>query len=507
VAILGVAGCGGGDYGSLSGKGDGAPDDAAVGASPDVALASDAAGSSSDGSDASEASEPSDAAEASDAFAASDAPSSDAYEAGVPDASSSLDAAGEGAPDSGPPAVPEASTDASTDADPCAAIDCAPQTPADTCSGLTWTHYAPDTCAAGACVLHPSTTDCSGSAPCVAYACGPASGCSSARMRDGTLCTGVANGFCLGGACTTRALTVSVSPGTAALHAPGQVSLSATVTSNDPSDATSVTWAMAPNTAGSLSSTPTSAVYTTPAILASEGTLFVTATSTADPTQNATATITVAPPLALSFPLGPVQGTHLSQPFELYVRTSNLLPAESGVVTLSVDLGSFGPVSCIPRSSNDGGSVDCAALYTPSEVSPPYAHVTATSADNPAVTAAMDIGVVADIAVTMAKQVPVLQSQEIQVSATLSNLSSIDKGAGTFSLGTTAPQGYPAGALVGSAPSCSAPAMGSSTCTQTYRAPGIPPLPLNDVPVNVAITFTSTDESSVTAKGFISVVP
>jgi hypothetical protein len=543
-----TTGCSGGDSGSLSGKGDGAPEDAAIAPSSDAAAAGDAAGSPSDASEAG----------LQEAGTGGDATGDDAPESGpptIPDASTdgtaegATDSAAEGAPDSGcgpcdSPPAPTCAAGIETDYassgtcvagasdsscsypattktcangcaatgdrcanDPCAGVDCAPETPVDTCSGLTWTHYAPDTCSAGACVQHPSSLDCSGSNLCVAYACSAGSGCSSAPVRDGTACPSVMNGFCLAGTCTARALTVSVSPAVAAVRAPGQVPLTATVTSNDPSDATSVTWSMAPSGAGTFANiTGTSAVYTTPASVSFEGTTFVTATSTADATQTATATITVAGPLAVSFPLGDPQVTHLGAPLHVFVHTSNLLPTETGAVTLTADMGSLGPVSCVPRGPGDGGSVDCQAVYTPSTVSPPYAHVTATSTDDLTTKATLVIGVIPDVTVTMTGTVAVSRNNSIQVSATLSNLGGNDTGAGTFSLGAAVPAGYQNGTLSGST-SCSAMTMGSSTCVQTYLAPGPPPLPMSDIPVTVPITFTSGDESTATARGRIDVVP
>jgi len=84
-------------------------------------------------------------------------------------------------------------------------------------------------------------------------------------------------------------VSVSVTPATATLYSGQTVQLMATVanTSN-----TAVTWSIAPEGVGTLSA---SGLYAAPATTTAAQTLTVTASSQADPTKSAPATITLEP--------------------------------------------------------------------------------------------------------------------------------------------------------------------------------------------------------------------
>src|SRR5262249_16906030 len=83
-------------------------------------------------------------------------------------------------------------------------------------------------------------------------------------------------------------VSVSVSPGTATLGAGKTQQFTATVTGNSN---TSVTWSLSPST-GTIS---TGGLYQAPASVASQQTVTVTATSVADATKSASATVTLTP--------------------------------------------------------------------------------------------------------------------------------------------------------------------------------------------------------------------
>jgi len=93
-------------------------------------------------------------------------------------------------------------------------------------------------------------------------------------------------------------VSVQVSPTTAILFASQTQQFAATVTGNN----TAVTWTINPSTAGSISS---SGLYTAPGAISSQQTVTVTATSVADTTKSASATVTLnspAPPVITQQP-------------------------------------------------------------------------------------------------------------------------------------------------------------------------------------------------------------
>lgn len=87
-------------------------------------------------------------------------------------------------------------------------------------------------------------------------------------------------------------ITVTVSPATVSLNSLQQQQFTAAVTNTTN---TAVTWSLNPSV-GSISS---SGLYTPPAVIVSQQTVTVIATSAADPTKNGTATVTLVPLLGL----------------------------------------------------------------------------------------------------------------------------------------------------------------------------------------------------------------
>ena len=87
-------------------------------------------------------------------------------------------------------------------------------------------------------------------------------------------------------------VAVSVTPATATLTGGLTEQFTATVTNANPSE-TGVTWTIAPAGVGSIN---TSGLYTAPSSVTSQQTVTITATSVADPTKSASATVTLLPP-------------------------------------------------------------------------------------------------------------------------------------------------------------------------------------------------------------------
>ena len=92
---------------------------------------------------------------------------------------------------------------------------------------------------------------------------------------------------------------VQVSPTTATLQGGQSSNFTATVTGTTN---TGVTWAMSPQV-GTLTGSGMTATYTAPATITTQQTVTVTATSVADPTQSATASVTLMPPAGTFTPI------------------------------------------------------------------------------------------------------------------------------------------------------------------------------------------------------------
>lgn len=158
---------------------------------------------------------------------------------------------------------------------------------------------------------------------------------------------------------------VILEPGTMTLTASQDVQFSARLTTN-PSDK-SVTWSLNPSGLGTIDASGT---YTAPSSISSQQTVVVTATSVADNTQAASATITLSP--AASITLSP--GWAVVYP----AQTQPVTATTSNVANITWSLTPTGL-----------GSISNTGIYTaPSTVqSLQQVTVTATSTANPAITA------------------------------------------------------------------------------------------------------------------------
>ena len=180
-----------------------------------------------------------------------------------------------------------------------------------------------------------------------------------------------------GGTPTPTVITVTIDPASVALETGSQQTFTATVTG---SSNASVTWSVGEASGGSVTS---AGVYTAPG---AAGTFHVIATSAADPTKSATATlaVTLAPQAAVT--ITPTsRALHTGETLQFAAAVTN--SADSNV-TWSVKEGA------------SGGSVSSAGLYTAPSTAGAY-HVVATLSAKPSVFAIADVFVSAPVAVTI----------------------------------------------------------------------------------------------------------
>jgi hypothetical protein len=194
------------------------------------------------------------------------------------------------------------------------------------------------------------------------------------------------------------AVHVSISPARVNVFSALTQQFTATVTN---SDNTKVVWS---TTKGKVSST---GLYTAP-VVSSDTTVSVTATSVADPTKSATATVTVMPPVKVSVtPTGVVMNSGKTQNFKATVTGST----RNGV-TWSVGKGTI----------SSSGLLTAPTVSTTTTVS-----VTATSVADPKVSNSVSVTVNPPISVSSAPGNVSVPSAEIQqFTATVKNLVFVD---------------------------------------------------------------------------------
>jgi carbon monoxide dehydrogenase subunit G len=140
-------------------------------------------------------------------------------------------------------------------------------------------------------------------------------------------------------------ISVTVSPATATVRAGGSVQLSATVQGTISGQSQSVRWTVREGGGGSVDA---AGRYTAPG---TAGTFHVVATSAADPSRSAEATITVTPPISVA--VAPVTAsTPIRGTLSFTATVSGTISGESTGVTWSVQEGA------------SGGSIDGSGRYT-----------------------------------------------------------------------------------------------------------------------------------------------
>src|SRR5262249_11354070 len=158
-----------------------------------------------------------------------------------------------------------------------------------------------------------------------------------------------------------------ISPPSGSTTVNGALSFSATVSGTSPGQSTAVSWSVRESGGGSIDG---SGRYTAPA---SAGTFHVVATSVADPSQSAQATITgsaATPPPNVSVLVSPSSASTTAGSTVAFSATvTGVAPGQSTAVTWSV-------------RERGGGSVDTSGRYT-APASAGTFHVVATSVSDP----------------------------------------------------------------------------------------------------------------------------
>jgi len=234
-------------------------------------------------------------------------------------------------------------------------------------------------------------------------------------------------------------ISVSISPTSASLTTGQSTTFTATVSGVPAGQSTAVTWSVQEPGGGTVSS---SGRYTAPA---SAGTFHVVATSVADPSKSARATVTVqAPPAQISVSISPTSTSLTTGQSTTFTATVSNVPAgQSTAVTWSVQ-------------ESGGGTVSSSGRYTAPGSAGTF-HVVATS--------------VADPSKSARATVTVSQAAVISVSVAPASVATLTGGVVTFTAtvsGTTGGQS--------TAVSWSVQESGGGTVDSSgrYTAPGTP---------------------------------
>ncbi|MBI1749141.1 MAG: DUF4091 domain-containing protein [Acidobacteria bacterium] len=267
-------------------------------------------------------------------------------------------------------------------------------------------------------------------------------------------------------------ISVSVNPGTASVSASGSVQFNATVsgTANQ-----SVTWTVtgagcAGAACGAISA---AGFYTAPAIAPFPASVTVTATSVADNTKSAIASVTIVAIIAVA--VSPNSATVLTGATQQF--TATVTGSANTIVTWSVSGSGCSGIAC--------GTVSATGLYTaPGAVpSPATVSVTATSVADGTKSASATVTVAAPISVSVAPAiVSLVTSQSQQFTATVSGTTNQTV---TWSVN---------GVVGGNA------ANGTISPSGFYRAPALVP-----TPNTITITATSAADSTKTASATVTI--
>lgn len=130
---------------------------------------------------------------------------------------------------------------------------------------------------------------------------------------------------------------MTVSPSTATLYGGQTQQFTALVTNGS---STAVTWGISPSGTGTISA---SGLYTAPASIATQQTITVVATSQADPTRTATATVTLMPPL-LPITVTVTPGTRTLYGGQTQQFTASVANSSDTAVTWSIPSGAPGNI-------------------------------------------------------------------------------------------------------------------------------------------------------------------
>jgi hypothetical protein len=308
-----------------------------------------------------------------------------------------------------------------------------------------------------------------------------------------------------GGTPTSKAITVSMSVGTATVTVGGTQQLTATV-ANDSANK-GVTWALSGMgcsgaTCGTLSAASSASgaaiTYTAPAGVPNPATVTLTATSVADATKSAATKITVTAAPLISVAVTPASASVQVATTQAFTATLQNDSQNKGVNWTLSGLGCTGNISLCGMLSATSSASGVGITYTaPARVpSPMRIKLTATSVADPSKSAAAAITVTAG-------------PMPITVSVTPATASVQTGAAGTFTAAVANDAANKGVTWAVSGPGCSGTACGTvspwssaSGAPVTYTAPATVPNP-----ATVTLTATSLSDATKAASATLTVTP
>lgn len=279
-----------------------------------------------------------------------------------------------------------------------------------------------------------------------------------------------------GSATVTVALpvAVAVAPTAATVTAGKQQQFTATVSNTTN---TAVTWTIAGSgcSGASCGSITAGGLYTAPSSVPNPAQVSVTATSVADTSKSATATVTIVPPVAIS--IAPKTAQLLTGAHQQFTAT----------VTNTTNTAVTWTVSGSGCSGSACGTITASGLYTApaSAPRPSVVTITATSAADSTKSASASVTIVPPLAIAITPtSADVVTGAHQQFTATVTNSTNT---AVTWTV---------------SGSGCTGSACGTITTGGVYTAPSSVPSP-----AQVSVTATSVADTSKSATATVTIVP
>jgi len=269
-------------------------------------------------------------------------------------------------------------------------------------------------------------------------------------------------------------VSVMISPVTAQLLTGGHQQFTATVINTTD---TAVSWSVAGSgctgaTCGTISA---SGLYTAPSSVPNPPQVSVTATSVADPTKSATASLTIIPPVSVS--ISPTSSQLLIGGHQQF--TAAVSGTTNSTVSWSVAGSGCTGTTC--------GTITISGLYTaPSSVpSPPQVSVTATSVADPTKSATATVTIVPPVSVTISPlTVQLLTGGHQQFTASVTHTTDTAVSWSVAGIG------------------CTGATCGTISASGLYAAPSAVPSP-----PQVSVTATSVADPTKSATASVTIVP
>lgn len=294
----------------------------------------------------------------------------------------------------------------------------------------------------------------------------------SAILAWGALTLGCGGGGAIVPTPPPLGISVSVIPSSATVFLGARRQFTATVTG---SSNTVVIWSVSgPSCSGAACGTiDSTGLFTAPQVLPEQTTINIQASSQADSSKSAAATVNIASDVAITLTPGAAD-VELGAARQYLANVSG-----SGNPSQAVSWGVTGP-GCIGTTC---GTVSASGLFTAPQVRPvpPSLTVTAKSAADPSKSASSTVNVTSNFTLTVSGPTSVDAAATVQFTATL----------------TPAPNSNPSTAINWSVsgPGCSGTTCGTVTSTGGYTAPTVAPLPNT---VNITATPAADPAKAVT---------